>query len=766
MSRRVENVQKQQSKIADRPVLRVIGTIALICVVTGAMLACMAAMYVKMVIMPDADLKLTDFSLDLTTSVYYKDKKTGEDKQLQALHAGENRIWIDYEDIPKNLINAAVSIEDKRFYKHHGVDWIRTSKGIINMFTGQDIQGGSTITQQLIKNLTTENQVTVKRKVKEIFRALEFEDNYSKEKILEWYLNCIFLGEGCNGIYTASYAYFGKNVSELSLAECASLIGITNNPSQYDPYRDPKKNKVRQENILDQMYAQGKISKEECDQAKGEELKFIRGEDETREAIKPYGWYVDAVIDQVISDLKDTYNLSDQAAAGMVYSGGLQIYSCLDPAVQAAVDAVYSDRGNLNYTSPSGLPMQSAITIVDNQNGNVVALAGGVGQKTESRVLNRATQTKRPPGSSIKPLAVYSQAIEMGLITPLTVETDSPYEKAWPVNSYGSYRGKMTMIEALRVSCNTVAVKVLAKHVTPEVSYQFMRDRFHIKLVESRTIGSKLYTDIGLAQLALGGLTDGVSTYDMAAAYSVFPRGGIYYKPSTYTKVLDNKGKVLLERDSNGQVALKQKTTFYINNMLQEVVKSGTGTSANFSGMTLAGKTGTTTLRKDLWFAGYSPYYTAAVWTGYDKQEAMRIDGNPSAVMWRKVMQKVHANLSDKNFTSPDQSTLVTVEYCKVSGLLATSNCGGNIGRVTLSKEDAPKSTCKVHKAAPVTKPFDINDPTTWPTNDPNFNAEDPTTWPKNSSGGTTGTDTGDGQTPTEPTTPETPKQNTKPKED
>lgn len=755
MARRVENTQKQKSKISDRPILRVIGTIALIFVVTGAMLTCMAAMYVKMVIMPDAGLKLAEYSLDLTTSVYYKDKKANKDVELQQLHAGENRIWIDYKDIPPNLIKAAVAIEDKRFYQHHGVDWIRTTKGIINMFTGQDIQGGSTITQQLIKNLTSENQVTVKRKVKEIFRALEFEDNYSKEKILEWYLNCIFLGEGCNGVYTASYAYFGKPVSELSLAECASLIGITNNPSLYNPYRNQEKNKERQEKILNNMYEQGKITKEECDQAKSQKLNFVKGEDGKRETgAKPYGWYVDTVIDQVIKDLKDTYHWSEQYAAGMVYSGGLQIYSCYDPDVQAAVDSVYSNRDNLNYTSPSGQPIQSAITVVDNENGNVVALAGGVGQKTESRVLNRATQTLRPPGSSIKPLGVYAPAIEMGLITPLTVEVDSPYEKSWPVNSYKSYRGKMTMAEALEISCNTIAVKVLAKYVTPEVSYQFMKDKFHIELVESRTIGSKLYTDIGLAQLALGGLTDGVSTYEMAAAYSVFPRGGIYYRPSTYTKVLDNNGKVLLERDSKGEVALKQKTTFYINNMLEGVIKSGTATKANFSGMTLAGKTGTTSSRMDLWFAGYSPYYTAVVWTGYDKQEAMRnVSGNPSVILWQKVMKQVHAKLEDKNFSTPDSSTTAMVEYCKVSGQLATSACGGNIGRISLMKEDLPKSRCKVHSggAASHTKPFDINDQSTWPKNDPNFKPEDSTTWPK----GSGNSETGDGTPP-----PETPQEN------
>ena len=765
LAKRVENTKNQGENKRDRRLLRILGTLALIAVVTGAMLACMAAMYVKVVIMPEANLELTDFSLNLTTTVYYKDQETDKDVELQQLHGTENRIWIGYDEIPQNLIDAAIAIEDKRFYKHHGVDWIRTVKGILNMFTGQDIQGGSTLTQQLIKNLTTENQVTVKRKIKEIFRALEFEDNYSKKDILEWYLNCIFLGEGCNGVYTASYAYFGKHVSDLSLAECASLIGITNNPSRYNPYRNQEQNKLRQEWILWQMRDQGYISEDEYNEAMSETLQFVRGEDETRE-LTVYSWYVDAVIDEVIADLRKTYNLSEQAAAAMVYSGGLQIYSCLNPTVQAAVDGVYSDRANLNYTSPSGQPMQSAMTIVDNETGNIVAVAGGVGKKSGSRAWNRATRTVRPPGSAIKPLGVYAPAIEMGFITPITIEEDSPYEGSWPVNSYGSYKGKMTMIEALRVSANTVAVKVLAKYVTPEISYQFMRDRFHIQLVESRTIASKVYSDIALAPLALGGLTDGVSTYDMAAAYSVFPRGGIYYSPSTYAKVLDSDGKVLLERNSEGQVALKQKTTYYINNMLENVVNSGTGTAANFRGMTLAGKTGTTSSRKDLWFVGYSPYYTAAVWTGYDQQEAMRnVSGNPSTVLFRKVMQKVHANLPNKKFEAPPSSSLVAVSYCKVSGLLATEYCTDHVGVASLFKEDIPKAYCKVHtKSSVEPKPFDINDPTTWPKDDPNFRPEDPSTWPNAGAGNENGNN-GNGQTPPTNGTP-TPKPDETPVEE
>lgn len=685
---------------------RILGTILLIGLLTCAMLACFAAVYIQTVIMPQTKLKLTDFSMDLTTNMYYTDSETGEDVLMQTLHGSENRIWIKYDEIPKDLVNAAVAIEDKRFYDHHGVDWIRTMKGVINMFTGQDIQGGSTLTQQLIKNLTTQDEVTVKRKITEIFRALEFEKQYSKQQILEWYLNYIYLGEGCSGVYTASYAYFGKDVSQLTLAECASLIGITNNPSLYNPFLHPDKNKERQELILSQMLDQGYITQEQYDEAVAQQLVFVSKED-NNVTTTVYSWYEDQVIDDVIQDLADTYNMSKDAASDLVYSGGLEIYSCYNPDVQAAVDDVYLNSANLNYTSASGQQMQSAITIVDNSNGAVVAIAGGVGEKTNNRSWSRASDSLRQPGSSIKPLSVYSPALEMGLITPATVVDDSPYTiyngSPWPVNSFGSYRGLTTVMEGLQNSVNTIAVRIMGDYVTPQASYDFLTQRYGItSLVESETRGGKTYSDIGLAQLALGGLTDGVSTYEMAGAYSTFARNGVYTKPHTYTKVVDGSGNVLLENISDGQVVLKDSTVYYINAMLENVVKQGTGTAANFSGMTVAGKTGTTTSRKDLWFVGYTPYYTAAVWTGYDQQERVSSSlGNPSAKLFKQVMSEIHQDLPNKDFQKPTEE-IQTVSICRDSGLLPTQYCaedarGSRIISMNLLASDVPTEYCDVH---------------------------------------------------------------------
>lgn len=741
---------------------KIVMTIVLIILITGAMLLCMAAVYIKNVIIPNASLEMTEYNPNLTSTILSKDPDTGDYEVTQSLYGSENRVWVELDEIPKDLQNAAVAIEDKRFYKHNGVDWVRTAKAISLMFTGQDIQGGSTLTQQLIKNMTNDDEVTVKRKIMEIFRALEFEKNYSKEDILEAYLNYIFLGQGCNGVYTAAYTYFGKHVSELSLAECASLIGITNNPSKCNPLgtlevTDPETgevktakdfNKERQETILFAMLEQGYITQEEYDEAVAEELHFNEnGEsgDSTQSTNTVYSWYEDQVIDDVIDDLMETYNWSEQYAKDKVFSGGLEIYSCMNPDVQAAVDKIYGDQSNLNVTSASGQQLQSAITIIDNESGEVVAMAGGMGEKTASRSLNRATSSKRPPGSSIKPLAVYAPAIELGKVLPTTVVEDSPWGKIdgrdWPVNASGVYKGNVTVAQAVQESINTVAVKVLDM-VGTETSFNFMQDKFHIELTRAWTKNGTTYTDIGLAQLGLGGLTKGVSTYEMAAAYSVFPRQGTYIEPKTYTMVLDSNKEILLRNETvTEENNLSERTTFYMNDMLQNVVTGGsgaTGTAANFSGQEIAGKTGTTTSRKDLWFVGYTPYYTAAVWTGYDQQEALASYlGNPSTTLWRQVMQEVHKDLPYKDFDQPDASNLKTVTYCAVSGMLPGPACSGHLITGTFYIDDVPTGTCTVHKVQTTTEdPTDTEDP--GETTDPGTGDGGETTDPGTGDGGAT----------------------------
>ena len=706
-------------------IFKVLGTLLLIGLCTGAILCCFAAVYIKTVIVPIADLSLDDFELGENSVMYYTDKTTGQDKELVTLLNTTSSIWVDYDEIPKDLINAAVAIEDQRFWTHPGVDWRRTGRAILSMFTGGEISGGSTITQQLIKNLTDYNETTVKRKVIEIVRALRFTQNNSKEDTITWYLNVIPLGSGCEGVGSAAYEYFGKSVSELSLAECASLIAITNNPSKYGPYspaRVPTKetgelwtakqwNKWRQENVLAKMLELGMISQEEHDAAVAEELVFDRGENEaaTQEI---YSWYEETVISDVTRDLQEKYQLSDSRVSQLLRSGGLRIYTCLDPDIQAIVEKIYTNRENLNYTSSDGQLMQSSITIIDNATGDVVAIAGQFGEKTGNLWTNYANTAKRQPGSSLKPLSVYSPALEMGLISPITIIDDYPYNDSngtgWPINSGAArYKGLTTVRQGLTHSVNTIAVRILADKVTPQASFNFVQDKYKIDLVEARQVGNQVKSDIDVAPLAMGGLTDGVCTRDMAEAYATFPNNGVYTYSRTYTKVLDSNGNVILENESVKEPAIKDTTAYYMNSMLTNVVTSGTAAGHGLSGMTAAGKTGTTSENYDRWFVGYTPYYTAAVWTGYPVNAKMRTSGNPALNLWEKVMEEVHAGLENKKFPVP--SGLSSVQYCLDSGLRATEYCaldprGSRVSSDSVFQGDASGEVCTIHTAQSVVK--------------------------------------------------------------
>lgn len=722
--------RKSQGRRIVGGFFKVLGTLLLVGICTGAIMACFAVVYVQTIIIPQAEQVSESFEMfDVSQSsvMYYTDSESGALVEMLTLSGAEERDWVKYGSIPENLINATVAIEDQRFYKHHGVDWKRTAAGVVYMFTGQDVQGGSTLTQQLIKNLTQYDDVTVKRKILEIFTALEFEKTHSKDEILEWYLNYIYLGERCYGVSAAALNYFGKELNELTLAECASLISITNNPSLYNPYRHPEKNLERRDKVLYKMWEQEMISEEEYNAALAEPLNLKRDTGTSREDVM-YTWYEDQVIDEVMEDLIEKYGITTELASNLIYYGGLRIETCFDPDVQAYVDAIYSDRTVLELDSKTGQEIQSGITVIDNRTGNVVAIAGGIGEKEGNRSWSRAYDSKRPPGSSIKPLAVYAPALDMGLVTPATVFDDVPVLRldsngveiaandtetagsAWPKNSYGYYRGLTTVYEAVQRSVNTIAVDILRNVVTLETSYQFLEESFGISSLEpGRWVNDNYKTDLTLASLALGGLTDGVSTYDMAAAYATFANNGMYTKPRTYTRVvavdIDGNETVLLENNSTSVAVLQESTVYYMNTMLENVIANGTGTSAAFSGMTIAGKTGTTTANNDKWFVGYSPYYTAAVWVGYDKQEKINSSKYLAAELWKKVMEPLHEGLEDIGFQEPAE--LVTVTICKDSGKIATDTCaldprGGRTMKMTFVKGDQPVEYCTTHVAVEV----------------------------------------------------------------
>ncbi len=743
-------------------IFQLIGTLLLIGIVTGCFMVCYAAVYVRTAVMPKTYLDLSSYSMNENSVIYYQDKQTGELVELQTLVGSENRELVEYKDIPEDLINAFIAIEDKRFRSHHGVDWRRTGAGLLRMFTGGNIQGGSTITQQLIKNVTEYDDVTVTRKILEIFTALELEKNYGKEELLTFYLNKIYLGNGCSGVQAASQYYFGKNVSDLTLAECASLAGITNNPSLYAPYgmvdvvryqckecklysltkddvceycgakhsydngsvwTNRDFNKSRQERILKEMAKEdispdgAYITEAERDAAIAQPLVFrrdVQGSQDDPDHLEDkapstvYPWYVEAAITESIDTLREHTQLSEEMCRQRVFSGGLSIIVAYDPDVQAAVDAIYNDRANLDQVSSrTGQRLMSAITVVDNSTGYVVAM-GSTQEKTVNRGWNTPVDTKRQPGSSIKPLSVYSPGLEMGLISPATVVDDNPFQLnggIWPTNAPAGYRGLTTILDAVTRSVNTVAVRVLDQ-VTPQTSYEYMTQRYGITSLEPYLVTStgQIKSDIDRSPLAMGGLTRGVSTYEMAAAFATFPRNGAFTKATTVLEIRDANKTVIVDNRPKTEYVIKNTTAYYINSMLTNAVAAGTGTGARISGQTVAGKTGTTNDWYDLWFCGYTSYYTAAVWTGYPNSEVINRTGyNPSVPLWQKVMAILHEEKENKAFDVPD--TLNTYSICRDCGKRSTPDCeldvrGSRVQSFRLFAADAPQGYCECH--APV----------------------------------------------------------------
>ena len=688
------------------PIGFIIKTLLLIFICTGVIFTGIFAVYIATCIIPNAHVDVSEISMSQSSVIFYENSE-GEWEELETLHGGKNSIWADYDTMPEYLSLAAIAIEDKRFLQHNGVDWRRTAAAVVNLFVhySDDTFGGSTLTQQTIKNVTGDKEGTVKRKITEIFRALDFEKTHSKEDIMELYLNNIYLGHGCYGVKTAAQVYFGKDVSELTLAECADLIGITNNPSLYDPYNTEatlQNNLERKDTILYEMYDQGKITKEEYDEAVAQELVFTNGSDDEDDS-QYYSWFVDQVINDVIEDLQVEKGYTKEVATQMVYYGGLNIYCTQDLEVQACVDEVYENRDNLPYTS-QGYEMQSAITIIDPYTGNIVAMAGGMGEKQGSRLFNYAT-AKRQCGSAIKPISSYAPALDAGVITPASVLDDAPVRtlngRAWPVNSHSYYDGLVSVDTAIAESLNPCAVRVVEALGIQE-SYDFMTEKLGFSsLVSSEDNPDR--NDMNSASLGLGGLTRGVSTVEMAAAYAIFPNNGVYNEPRTYTKITDQDGNVILDNTSDSWQAVDAVTAYFMNNYLRQVITSGTGGSAGFSGMTVAGKTGTTTDNYDRYFVGYTPYYVAAVWTGYEKNIKINASGNPSAKLFRQVMSKVHANLPNKSFSTPDGG-MTRVTVCMDCGNLASDLCasdirGSRVRQVLVAAGTAPTTTCTCHVA-------------------------------------------------------------------
>ena len=747
---RVRNMTPQQ-KNGWRKAGRIIGTLLLVFVVTLTIFSGIFMAYINSTMRGKVEVYLDEFETKVSTELYSQDPDTGEWVMYQTLYLNsENRIWTDLEDIPKYLQKAAIAIEDKRFEKHHGVDWKGTTRAIVYTLFGKNVQGGSTITQQLVKNVTGDNEVTVKRKITEIYRALELEKRYEKDEILEAYLNEVFFGQSCYGVVTASRMYFNKDVSDLTLAECASLMGITNNPSMYDPTLSSwtrENNRERQLTILGAMLEQGKISQEEYDEAKAEDIVFSNGftisgkyvgsdgtvtdpepeepstddtespADEEEPTIKGrYSWFTEAMIGDVADALVEKYGITDKVrdngttytayeqAWDMVHGKGYKIYTTQNPKYQKIAEDVCYDLSNIPYTSSytnsAGEQvedqLQIALTIVDPTNGYVVAMIGGAGEKRADRVWNWAVNA-RQCGSAIKPVSTYAPALDDGTINGASVIDDYPMllnGDVWPRNANWRYQGLTALHTAIAQSLNTCAVRTnLAYGV--DRSYEFLVNKLgfeNLTYTDSQQVGN----------MALGGFEKGVTTEEMAAAYAAFVNEGVYTKPRTFVRVEDANGNVILENEAQSTVAMKNTTAAIINHLLQEAALNGTGYEAQFSGMHIAGKTGSTNSNKDRYFVGYTPYYSCAVWAGYEHNQRIVASGNPCSAIFRKVMSAIHEELPDKDFFSC--AGLTSVAVCADSGMLASENCaldvrGSRVYTALVAADNAPTSVCTMHTA-------------------------------------------------------------------
>ncbi len=630
-------------------------------------------------------------SMSLTTFIYDKDGN-----EIDRIHGLENRIHVSYENMPKSLVDAIVSIEDERFFSHKGIDIKRTAGAAASyIFKGGEVSyGGSTITQQLVKNITNDDETNISRKFREWYRAAMLEGKYSKEYIFETYANTVYFGEGAYGVEVASNTYFNKSVKDLSISESAVLAAAIQSPESTNPYiSDEARNKLlkRKDIVLSKMLELNKITAEEYEKAKNENITFVKGN--TNQEIKSY--FVESAIEQVISDLQKEKNMSYEEAKKKVYTSGYKIYTTLDQSVQNAIDNAYNN-DYLFYTDKNGDFMQSAMVVMDNSTGNVVGISGGAGKKEANFVFNRATQSYRQPGSCMKPIGAYGPAFEKGAINTSTILQDAPLTiGSWsPKNYYGYFKGNVTVRQAVAQSMNLPAVRANMK-VDVDYAYNFAKGCGLKSLTED---------DKNIAPLSLGGLTHGVTPLEMASAYATIANGGDYNEPKFYTKVLDRNDKEVLYKNYMPTRAMKKSTAASLTVCLRDVVTSGTGAGSIWSsnGMAIAGKTGNTNDDKDQWFCGFTPYYTIACWNGYDtpKPIGYRKYGSypyTSMKLFNTVVNEISKGQAPKDFDTSE--ALEKVMICNVSHDLATSACysKGCAEEKNISGKSKPTSYCSIH---------------------------------------------------------------------
>ena len=680
--------------------------------------------------------------------------------QIRKLAAPDsNRLPVTLDQIPVDLQHAVVAIEDERFYEHNGID----VKGILRagmkaLTTGDFSEGASTITQQLLKNNVFTNWTSEStqlerftRKIQEQYLAVQVEKKTDKDTILENYLNTINLGAGSYGVQAAARQYFDKDVWDLNLSECATLAGITQNPTKFNPIINPDSNRKRRKEVLQHMLDQNYITQDQYDEALADDVySRIQAAQEKNSSTENtvYTYFEDELTDQIINDLMNIKGYTKKQATNLLYSGGLKVYTTQDSKIQNILDEEYADPSNypdtvqyeldyaLTVTDPDGNQVnyskemlqlyfqnedpdfdllfdspedgqtyvdkykasilangskvlaervnfapqpQSSMSVIDQHTGYVKALIGGRGEKTASLTLNRATDTTRQPGSTFKIVSTYAPALNEQGMTLATTFEDEPYEypDGSPVNNATrSYNGTTTIRTAIQNSINVVAVKCLEK-VTPELGLKYL-DNFGFTTLAHGTEADKdangnIWSDANLAT-ALGGITRGVTNVELCASYAAIANGGNYIKPIYYTKILDHNGNVLIENTAAERSVIKESTAFLLTSAMEDVVKQGTGTACQLDNMPVAGKTGTTEAYNDLWFVGYTPYYTCAVWSGYDNNEKLPdYARNFHKALWKKVMTRIHEGLSSKEFEKP--ASVEKLSVCEETGLLPRAGC-------------------------------------------------------------------------------------------
>lgn len=716
--------KKKRNKKIGKPALFFFGFLSVIVLTVLTVVSYMlihALMFIHGDIVVDLDERKANQN---QTSFMYAYDENGKTVEIARLHGREDRVWVDLDDMSPYMKDAFIALEDARFEKHRGVDWIRTIGVLVKP---QNLgQGGSTITQQLIKNLTNKKEVTIIRKYYEILTALNLEANYDKDVILEAYLNTVYLGGGCYGVKTASEKYFGKDVGKLNAAECAVLASITQNPSKNNPLLKSSEYKKRQEYCLKLMRASGALTPDEYTKAKDFKLIFTNDKDyvpkkdktqikkEDEEKINSF--YVDYVRECVRRDLMEEYGYSKQKANDMILYGGLKIYSAVDLKIQGILEDVYVNRKSFPKlkskgvrnkngvrVGKKGVPVQSAMTIMD-YSGRVVAIVGEAGEKTGKLGLNRAADAYRQPGSTIKPLATYAPAIDMNIYNYSSKVRDYAVPilgRLWPHNVDGSLgSGNNVTIEyAIKKSLNTVPVRIIKNDLGTDASFDFLRDRFHLSKLDEKE-------DRKLSPLATGALTHGATTVEMASAYAAFGNGGLYYQPYSYYKVTNSQGtKILLSNESpKFERAISEETSDIVCELLQTVDTSYYGKAPNVRKFQIMAKTGTTSDNRDRWFCAGTPYYVASVWLGFDRPEPLDVSINPCGKIFMTVFDRIHKGLDDKKF--PKSKSVVKKRYCRATGKIAGPNCASTgVGWYKITNMPSNCSYCKSAPAPVPSKP-------------------------------------------------------------